>query len=247
MNPNLNSWLFVIPSRLASVRLARKPLADLGGKPLVARVYDRVRRLEEWGGELVVAIDHPEVEEVCQKYKIPYVMTSPDLPSGTDRVHAAAKMLKTKRPMIVNIQGDEPFIGAEDIAQLAQTMQAERSAMGSLYFVQNDATKFATASIVKVVCDAQGHALYFSRSEIPHHRDKDTFKSFKQHLGVYGFTMPTLEKFCSMKVSELESTEKLEQLRALEAGIKIRMVEAKVESVGIDTPEDLERARKHAW
>ena len=235
---DLSNWLFVIPARLDSQRLPRKPLQTLAGKPLIVRVWEKVKGLERFGGKVIVAIDSKEVADVLHTFAVPFVMTKPELASGTDRVYAAS--LPFRQSYVMNIQGDEPFIEEEDLKTLAVEFEQVASTlkMGTLIFKSFDREKFSQRQVVKVVLNARNTALYFSRSEIPHPRDGG-FDYFWQHLGIYAFTKVALQEFVALPASRLEHTEKLEQLRAVEAGWGIFTSVAKTESWGIDTPEDL--------
>ena len=240
---DLSNWLLIIPARLASTRLARKPLQILAGKPLVVVVWEKVRNLEQLGAKVLVAIDSMQVADVLNTWQVPFIMTEPELASGTDRVFAASNKFDYK--YVMNIQGDEPFIEEEDIKTLCTEFEAaarSRDAkMGTLIFRSTSAEKFSQPQIVKVVIDDQKNALYFSRAQIPFPRDGG-FSWFWQHLGIYAFTKKAIAEFVNLPASSLEQTEKLEQLRAVEAGWSIVTSVAKTESWGIDTPEDLKLA-----
>lgn len=239
------NWLIVIPARLKSTRLPEKPLADLGGKPLVVRVLDKARQLADRGADVVVATDSERIADEVRRHGGVAVMTREDHVSGTTRVAEVAD--KRPRPFVMNVQGDEPFIQSTDLERLARSMEAApHPEMGSLFYVSRDAPAFAGASVVKVVTDKAGFALYFSRSPIPHHReDIARFEQFNQHLGVYAFRREALAQFAAWPACDIERKESLEQLRALHNGMRIYMVQAEHSSVGIDTPEDLADARRH--
>lgn len=245
---NFNQWLIIIPARLKSERLPQKPLADLAGKPLVVRVYENLASLKQQGAQVIVALDSPKTAEVCKDYGVPYVMTDESLPSGTDRCHAASRLFPDKS-FILNVQGDEPFINPNDLMKLMSHLQNSSDPMGTLGYKNSDWQQFNDPNVVKIVLNDNSQAIYFSRAPIPF--DRDGYRqsiyavSFWQHLGVYAFTRDSLERFCKLQPSFLEQKEKLEQLRAVSAGWAIHVVEASSKSLGIDTPEDLERARKH--
>lgn len=233
-------WLIVIPARLQSTRLPEKPLVDLGGQPLIVRVYEQLAPLLLEGAKIVVGTDSEKVLTVCQERGIEALLTSPQHPSGTDRVHEVAS--HHKRPFVLNVQGDEPFVNLLDLKKLCMQLGKEKKPEMATLVVRNAARRdFENPNCVKVV--RQGpYAMYFSRAPIPFPREGD-FHGFWQHLGVYAFSYPTLNQFCQLPTSELEQIEKLEQLRALEQGIRIVISEADHGSLGIDTPEDLEEAR----
>lgn len=236
-----NRWLIVIPARLNATRLPEKPLQDLGGKALIARVYERLAPLEQEGATIIVATDSIKVISYCQSQNIPATMTSQHHQSGTDRVHEVA--INEDKPFILNVQGDEPFIDLADLRRLTEAMEASQQPMGTLVFRNKSLNDFNNPNVVKAVVDQQGKALYFSRAPIPYCRD-DTFKEFWHHQGVYGFSKEGLDKFCKLESHPLENTEKLEQLRALGHGMDIIVTEAMSPAFGIDTPQDLDDARK---
>ncbi len=234
-------WLVVVPARLQSTRLPQKPLADLAGRPLVVRVYDRLRPWVEQGAEVVVATDDQSVMDACHKFEVPSLMTRKDHQSGTDRCAEIAQ--DQRHSFILNVQGDEPFLNLDDLEGLLRKMTKEQGQMGTLVHKNMRAEDFANPNCVKAVFDEVGRALYFSRSPIPYPRPPQQFSYFWQHVGVYAFARETLLQFCRYPQHHLEKTESLEQLRALGYGIPILISEAKHPSIGIDTPEDLEAAR----
>lgn len=243
----LRNWLIVVPARLASERLPRKPLQDLGGLPLVVRVAKNLGPLRDLGAELVVATDASEVMDALKTHGVPGVMTRVDHESGTDRCAEAARA--SQRPFILNVQGDEPFVDAGDLRALARAVETRAdAAMGTLVYESRDQELAGDPNAVKAVRAGDGYALYFSRATIPYDRGAKERghrpESFWHHLGVYAFRRDKLEAFVKLPPSKLERTEKLEQLRAVEAGWKIYLHPARTMSRGIDTPEDLAAARK---
>jgi 3-deoxy-manno-octulosonate cytidylyltransferase (CMP-KDO synthetase) len=246
MEASMRNWLVVVPARLASQRLAEKPLQDLGGKPLIVRVHENLEPLRRLGAQTVVATDAHVVMAACQKVNVPCVMTSEAHESGTDRCNEAAQ--GTSQPYVMNVQGDEPFVSTEDLVRLARGLENKAEAgMATLVFAQKDPAMARDPNVVKAVRSAEGYALYFSRAPIPYVREaRDQGHlplPFWQHLGIYAFRRDALQAFCDLKPTFLERTEKLEQLRALENGWKILLEPAAHMSRGIDTPEDLEAAR----
>ncbi len=231
----------VIPARLAATRLPRKPLADIGGRPMVCRVWERAseaRLLDE----VIVATPDEEIASVCASFGARAVLTAPEHPTGTDRVAEAAAGLEAD--IVVNIQGDEPLIRGEDLDALVSAMRSDaEAALGSLMFRLGDGDDAEDPNLVKVVVGRDGWALYFSRSCIPYARGTARPERFG-HIGVYAWRRGRLMEFAKMERGRLEEAESLEQLRALEAGWKIRMVLTDFRPVGVDTPEDLERARR---
>ena len=235
--------MIIIPARLGSSRFPSKVLADVAGMPMVIRTAKAVEDIDR----VVIATDSQEVLEIAKSYDIEAVITSTTHQSGTDRIYEAAKRLNVNDDeIIINVQADEPFIEQEVVNSVYNLTQKYRSDDN---IIATSAYKYITnpeaddPNIVKVVTDKNDIALYFSRSKIPYPRDHH-FDRYKGHLGIYGFTMRTLSIYCSLAKSSLENIEKLEQLRILEAGYKISMIEVETKSFGIDTYEDLQRALK---
>jgi 3-deoxy-manno-octulosonate cytidylyltransferase (CMP-KDO synthetase) len=237
----------VIPARLESARLPRKPLLSLLGHPLIAWVYARARAAKELS-ELLVATDSDEILEWCRSLRIPVMMTSPAHRSGTDRlleVLARQTNEGEQATIYVNIQGDEPLIDVSHISLLLGPFEDSPETLVSTLKVALSAAEARDPNKVKVVTDASGRALYFSRSPIPFYRDnRDDLKYYK-HLGIYAYTGEALERFRSLRRGEIESAEGLEQLRFLENGIEITVVETSQDTVGVDTPEDLRAAEEY--
>ncbi|MET3979134.1 3-deoxy-manno-octulosonate cytidylyltransferase (CMP-KDO synthetase) [Mucilaginibacter sp. UYP25] len=235
--------IIVIPARLKSTRLPRKMLLDLGGKPIIQRVYEACLKAT-LHHEIWIAADSTEVFDACKTFTPNVLMTKEEHPSGTDRI---AEVIETVPcDMVVNVQGDEPFFDAGIIDRLIIALQQSDAGMASICAPVADVAELNNPNLVKVVTDVNGNAIYFSRFAIPFSRDgevKDP-SAYKKHMGVYAYKASFLKQFITMPVSFLESTEKLEQLRAIENGYKIKMIEVKGIEKGIDTPEDLELARK---
>jgi 3-deoxy-manno-octulosonate cytidylyltransferase (CMP-KDO synthetase) len=242
---SLERWLVVIPARLHSTRLPRKALADIGGLPMIVRVAQNMRPLAEVGATIVVATDHKEIANVCRQHGIYFEMTSAEHQSGTDRCYEVAK--RHQHPFVLNIQGDEPYLAPKEVENLiAAFSEREEADIGTLAFKCFEPTEFVKDSTVKAVRSTEGFSLYFSRSPIPASSDETILKEgFLLHQGIYCFRRAALERFCSLSVSSLERRERLEQLRALEAGLKIYVHLSSHRSIGIDTPEDLEAARAY--
>ncbi|MFD0763873.1 3-deoxy-manno-octulosonate cytidylyltransferase [Mucilaginibacter lutimaris] len=235
--------IIVIPARLQSTRLPRKMLLDIGGKPLIQRVYEACLKAT-FHHEIWIAADSDEVFNVCKMFTPNVLMTKEEHPSGTDRI---AEVIETVPcDIVVNVQGDEPFFDAGIIDRLITALQNSDAAMASVCAPVLDKGELNNPNLVKVVTDVNGNAIYFSRFAIPFSRDREVEDTtvYKKHMGVYAYRASFLKEFITMPVSFLESTEKLEQLRAIENGYKIKMIEVKGIEKGIDTPEDLELARK---
>ena len=235
------SVVAVIPSRYASTRLPGKPLVDICGKPMVQHVYERVRQVSLFD-EVLVATDDERILNAVAAFGGSAVMTSPDCASGSDRLIEVA--MAHTADIYVNIQGDEPLVEPSSIEKLAQAMVDEPSLqMGTLCYPVS-VEQAQNPNLVKVVRSHNGNALYFSRSPIPFPRSGGIEPSYFGHLGIYAYRRDFLLNFGSLPYSPLENTEKLEQLRVLEAGIAIRVLEVEAMGPGVDTPEDLEEVRR---
>jgi 3-deoxy-manno-octulosonate cytidylyltransferase (CMP-KDO synthetase) len=240
------STLIVIPSRLGATRLPRKPLRDLGGKPLIVRVVERVLSLR-LSARVVVATDAAEVADAVRAAGYEVAMTRGDHPSGTDRVAEVASMpAYREHDVIVNVQGDEPFVSADAVRGAAKCVESGAFPLGTAA-CRDTAAILDQPDVVKVVADATGRALYFSRAGIPHLRDASDAATrdglVLRHLGVYAYTRDALARWVSLPPSPLELSERLEQLRPLGAGIAMGVAVANEAAVGgIDTEEDLRRA-----
>lgn len=229
----------VIPARYASSRFPGKPLALLDGKALIQHVYERVQSSQLFS-EVIIATDDLRISATAQDFGATVILTDSALPSGTDRVAAVAEVLEADS-IILNVQGDEPLISKEVLVCLLNAFDDPDVRMASLMTTISEAQELKDPNIVKVVCDAKGDALYFSRSPIPYDRDQDDQVEYFRHIGVYGFRHQTLMNFVKLGQSYYEKIEKLEQLRALENGISIRMCKTDYQGMGIDTPQDLEK------
>ena len=229
--------LCVIPARYASTRLPGKPLSMIAGKPMIQHVYERACQAQ-LPDEVVVATDNELVEKAVLDFGGKAVMTSPDHPSGTDRLAEVALMYPDV-DVIVNVQGDEPMIPPEVIDRLAEAFNTDADLNMATMKVVMDEEDYENPAAVKVVTDQQGYALYFSRSLMPYPRTKpEGFKVFK-HVGIYAYRRNFLLKYAALTPTPLEKAESLEQLRALENGYKIKVLESDFQGIGVDTPEDL--------
>ena len=237
----------VIPARYQSTRLSKKVLADLGGKSILQRVYEQVKKVSSID-EVIIATDHQEIIERCQEFGATSVMTRDDHISGTDRVAEAIK--DSDADYVINVQADEPFLEPhcldELIAQFQSNPHVQIVTLCRKIDTESDLFDFNT---VKVTKDFYGKVLYFSRQAIPALRDQpyrkwQSFHQYLSHMGVYGFRKHILMKLVNLPPSPLELSEKLEQLRWMENGFEIYCREVNSVSFGIDTAEDLERARR---
>jgi 3-deoxy-manno-octulosonate cytidylyltransferase (CMP-KDO synthetase) len=236
--------IIVIPARYASTRLPGKPLIDIGGKPLIQWVYEGGCRSKVADGVLI-ATDDDRIIKAALSFGAEAIMTDPALPSGTDRVFAAIQ--DREADLVINLQGDEPFIEPSIIDQLFSTMEKGGVEMATLCCPIAEEREYRDPNTVKVVLDRAGFALYFSRSPIPYVKNlkfKIQNSNFAyKHIGIYAFTRSFLQRFVSMPKSPLEATESLEQLRVIENGYRIKVIVTDYNGFGIDTPEDLERSR----
>ena len=246
------SFIVIIPARLASTRLPNKPLADLGGKPMVVRVAERAQL--SGASRIIVATDHADIQAACEQHGVEVCMTRADHPSGTDRIAEVAHTLNLPLDaVIVNLQGDEPLIDPALLQAAAARIGAEVP-MATCAHPLHDAADAFNPNVVKVVLDKSGRALYFSRATIPWHRD--AFAQSRDHLpagyvplrhiGLYAYRNDFLQAYPALAVSPLESIEALEQLRVLWHGYPSAVhVTDSAPAAGVDTPEDLERVRQH--
>ena len=229
----------VIPARLASTRLPRKMLREVAGEILLARVYRGVRSCSLLD-DVIVATDSEEIMQICRQNGWHARMTSSAHRSGTERVQEVSKSIAAD--VYLNVQGDEPMTQAEHIAAMLDLMKDPKIQVGTLK-TPAAAADIRNPNAVKVVTDASGRALYFSRATIPYDRDGSKPKYFK-HLGFYAYRAEALELFCALPESSLERSERLEQLRFLENGISIHVAETPHDTIGIDTEEDLQRVER---
>lgn len=228
----------VIPARLASTRLPRKVLLPIAGKPMLVWVYEAARDAGILD-HLIVATDSEEVAEVGRTHGWDVRITSADLSSGSERVHAIS--LQEDADIYVNIQGDEPLLRPEHIASVVERMRDEYVEVGTLA-TTCDAEQVSNPNVVKVVTDGRGRALYFSRSAVPYDRDATGEVSYQKHLGIYAYRKETLARFTTLPPSPLEIAERLEQLRFLSAGIDIYVAPTPYDTIGVDTEKDRKAA-----
>ena len=239
--PATLSVLGVIPARLQSQRLPRKPLRDIAGRPLVVRTYEAAKRSPHLT-DVLVATDAEEVAAVCSLHGVPAVVTSSEHQSGTDRVWEVAQ--GRAADVYVNIQGDEPLITPDHIEKLVTPFLAEAETQVTTLCIRATDDELPNPAVNKVVVGVDGHALYFSKYPIPYDRDGRGVVRYK-HIGLYAFRRPALEAFHALPPSPLELTERLEQLRFLEHGIRIRVVETDEPTIGVDTEDDVRAVE--AW
>jgi 3-deoxy-manno-octulosonate cytidylyltransferase (CMP-KDO synthetase) len=241
----------IIPARYASTRFPAKVLAMLNGKTVIQRVYEQVRDCFD---ELYVATDDSRIADVVTSFGGKAVMTSEDCKNGTERCFDACRKLNIECDVVVNVQGDEPFIQRKQIESLMSCFADERTDIATLVkpFEESDGwERLSNPNSPKVVLDGDNFAMYFSRSVVPYLRgveQKEWLSQhvFYKHLGVYAYRLDVLKEITTLQQSPLEKVESLEQLRWLEHGYKIKVGVTDIETIGIDTPEDLERAKEFA-
>jgi len=227
----------IIPARLASTRLPRKILREIAGRPMLAHVYEAARACPQLQ-DVVVATDSDEIAAVCRRSGWHYRLTSPEHSSGTERLHEVAQTIPAD--VYINVQGDEPLARREHLDALLELMAREDLQVGTLK-TPCPAEDVNNPNAVKVVADLNGRALYFSRATVPFDRDRTGAMRYFKHLGFYAYRKDALDAFCSWPESELERSERLEQLRFLDHGIAIHVADTPFDTVGVDTEEDLRR------
>lgn len=238
MNP-----VIIIPARMASTRLPGKPLADIAGQPMIVRVLSRVRQAGY--SHAVVACDGDAIKSVVEKAGGRAVLTNPDLPSGSDRIYKALAEIDHKREydVVVNVQGDMPTLDASIIKRILEVLKDPSVDIATAASIITDAKELSDPAVVKIALamqnEKQGRALYFSRATIPHGA-----KTHYHHIGIYAYRRKALERFIGLAPSSLEQSEKLEQLRALEAGMHIGVAVVDTVPLGVDTQEALQVVRK---
>ena len=242
--------VIIIPARLDSSRLPKKVLLDLKGKTVIQRVYEQCLKVKNVDG-VYIATDSIEIKEVCETFTNQVVITKSTHQSGTDRIGEAVSAIACD--IVINVQGDEPFIEPSLIEALVNSFSNSEISMSSAMSKINNVKDLHNPNVVKVVTDLHNNALFFSRSLLPFPRDvkeisiaNEMLKKYQffRHIGIYGYRKEFLLHYINMKQSPLEKIEKLEQLRALENGFKIKMIETDSSLMGIDTREDYEEALK---
>ncbi len=239
-------FMAIIPARYASTRFPGKPLAVLGGKTVIQRVYEQVSSVLS---EVYVATDDQRIYDCVEGFGGKAVMTREDHKSGTDRIEEAVEKIGTDADVIINVQGDEPFIQPSQVETLMHLFDAPETQIGTLGKLFESMEAVENPNSPKIVTDNRGFALYFSRSVIPYIRGierNDWFGQypFLKHLGIYAYRREVLAEVTCLPQSSLEKAESLEQLRWLQNGYRIRVGLTDVETIGIDTPEDLQRAEQ---
>ena len=233
--------MIIIPARLASSRFPKKVLADINGTPMIIKCALIAKEVDD----VLIATDAKEVVDVCKKYNFKAVITDKNHKSGSDRIKEAADIIGlNKNDIVINMQGDEPFLEPEILKAVQNELKKlNREFKMVSCFKEINELEAEDSNLVKVVIDQNSDAIYFSRSKIPYNRD-NLPHTYKGHIGIYGFDKKSLDVFVKLK-GHLEHIEKLEQLRVIENGKKIKMIKVKTKSFGIDTKEDLQKAREY--
>ena len=230
----------IIPARYDSSRFPGKPLARIAGMSMIERVYQKVRRSEKFD-QIIVATDNKEIAAEVKRFGGNFSMTSPDCPSGSDRVWEVLE--KSGLDAAINIQGDEPLISEKLISEIYTGLEERRASVVTAAYFNNSFNEFNSVNTVKTIIDKNGMALYFSRASIPS-QDLSGFEGFFHHIGIYGYTREALSSFIHFPLSELELKERLEQLRFLDNGIDIYVLKTDYRSVSVDVPEDIGKIEK---
>lgn len=248
MKNAIKKTIAIIPARLHSTRLPEKLILDLAGVPLIIRTCQAISN-SKYIDEVVVAVDSPKLQTICEQYGYKSIMTDENINSGSDRIYAAYQKLEKDYTYIINVQGDEPLIKAEDLDNLIEQFEKSKCDVGTIYKKISDINQLKSSDNVKVIFNERGEAIYFSRSIIPFLRDINPDEylekhDFFKHIGIYIYTEKSLSAFVSLEQSNLEKAEKLEQLRLIENGYKIFCCETKNEIHGVDTQDDYEYVKK---
>ncbi|MEK6546912.1 MAG: 3-deoxy-manno-octulosonate cytidylyltransferase [Bacteroidota bacterium] len=237
----------IIPARFASTRFPGKPLVDLGGKPMIQRTYERVKAVQGWQ-RVVIATDDLQIKAVAEGFGAEVILTRADHVSGTDRCAEVLRNVGEGIDYVVNIQGDEPFIEPAQLQELSEGFKTNAPILTLIKQIEDVETLFSV-NTPKVVINQRGEALYFSRQTIPYVRGIASEQwlakhRYFKHIGLYAYRADVLLEISQLKPSPLELAESLEQLRWLENGYTIQTIETQYETVGIDTPQDIENVKK---
>jgi 3-deoxy-manno-octulosonate cytidylyltransferase (CMP-KDO synthetase) len=236
MNQNAKKTVIIIPARLDSIRLPEKIIADIGGLPMVIRVARQA--LLAAIGDIFIACCSNKLAEIVGKYGFKTIITDPELKSGTDRVYAALKQISSMHEYIINLQGDMPFIDPEVIHATYKMLLRDEAEMTTAAALISDSNKINQSSVVKAILTEDNRALYFTRAPAPFGSQE-----LYEHIGIYGYKPHILEKFVQASPTKLEYAERLEQLRALENGIRIEVALVNSAPIAVDTADDLAKAR----
>lgn len=248
MANSVPSIIGILPARFASTRFPAKALTDIGGKPMIQRTWEQACKAQSLA-EIWIATDHPEIERAALSFGAQVVMTSPKHPTGTDRCYQAFTLTKSQAQYLINIQGDEPFIQPEQIDLLAALLVSDNVEIATLIKKIEHYQELESPNTAKVAINEMGKALFFSRHPIPFLRNEPranwlNHHTYFKHIGMYAYRTDILKKIVSLPQGSLEIAESLEQLRWLEAGFSISTAITPYESLGIDTPSDLDRIKE---
>jgi 3-deoxy-manno-octulosonate cytidylyltransferase (CMP-KDO synthetase) len=243
----MRDYIAIIPARLNSTRLPRKPILKIGEKYIIQHVFENTSK-SKYLKKVIIATDSQEIIDICKSFDATCILTSSDLPSGTDRIYQAYSKSNEVADVIINIQGDEPFVSAELIDNFINFLEFHTFDVGTIIKKIQNVEEIINPSVVKVVQNTNNYAMYFSRSPIPFFRDKAqnewlNYATYFKHIGIYAYTIDSLNKFVSLPQSKLEKIEQLEQLRLMENNAKYLCYETAEFLISIDTFEDLENAR----
>lgn len=243
------NFVGIIPARYSSTRFPGKPLAILGGKPVIQHVYEKVSKVLD---DVYVATDDERIKDAVESFRGNAIMTSPNHKSGTDRIEEAVNIIEKKFDVIINIQGDEPFIHKTQIETIRRCFDDPETMIATLGrpFTEKDSINdLENPNSPKLICDNNGFAMYFSRNIIPYIRGEEKSNwinkfTYLKHIGLYAYRANVLSEITKLPQSSLELAESLEQLRWLQNGYRIKVGITRVETIGIDTPEDLKHAEE---
>lgn len=236
--------LGIIPARYGSTRFPGKPLADIGGKSMLQRVYEQSLKCKALS-KVIVATDDERIADNVKLFGGDVAITSASHQSGTDRCAEVVQQLKSNFDTVINIQGDEPFIDPAQIELLASCFADSKTEIATLIKKLTREEDIRNPNIVKVISDYQNNAIYFSRAAIPYRRNPEAEIAYFKHIGIYGYRTETLLKITKLPQGSLEKAESLEQLRWVENGYKIQVKETETETLSIDTPDDLKHVEKY--
>ncbi len=237
----------IIPARYSSSRFPGKPLVEINGLPMIVLVWQNIHK-SRLINTVIVATDDERIANILDKYQIPFVLTNPQIPTGTDRIYSAYRQINTDFDIIINVQGDEPLLSGSDLDKLIENFDTIEYDVATFISPIDDFEELVNPNNVKVAVGENYRALYFSRSVIPHLRDFGINEWLKKqtywkHIGIYAYKANVLEFFVNTPQTKIELSEKLEQLRLLEHGYRFQCIPLNKKLIGVDTPEDLEKIK----
>ncbi|MEJ5244306.1 MAG: 3-deoxy-manno-octulosonate cytidylyltransferase [Bacteroidota bacterium] len=237
----------IIPARYSSSRFPGKPLVEINGLPMIVLVWQNIQK-SRLINTVIVATDDERIANTLDKYQIPFVLTNPQIPTGTDRIYSAYRQINTDFDIVINVQGDEPLLSGSDLDKLIENFDTREYDVATFISPIDDFKELVNPNNVKVAVGENYRALYFSRSVIPHLRDFEINEWLKKqtywkHIGIYAYKANVLEFFVNTPQTKIELSEKLEQLRLLEHGYRFQCIPLNKKLIGVDTPEDLEKIK----